>query len=270
MFASFPKVYNGYYDDKNPIHFDFNAINRPEHKISFEELFSDQKVELVYTSIALQDDIEMLKQIASKTLSVKTFDYDGVKFTSKESLGLASKLTLELNHLNEQIKNNDISIFDFFRDQEQAQNKPSALEDLYREFFEFDKNFEAKYDIYIRLSNALQFLNFNTPSEQIIDNFKEIAPLEIKLKKEIKEMLSECKYQAEITKEIRDNFELYLTKKWNYYSNDTYIESSLEIMFTALNNYRFLLSRIHVFLKRNLLNYQENLIEKAGTTTPMR
>jgi hypothetical protein len=170
-------------------------------------------------------------------------------------------LEKELELLNEKIKSNDIEIFKYFRTLEQKANLNPSLEQLYNHFFNYDKEFDAKYDIYIQLSNELQFVNYTTPFEQIRANFINVEALEESLKKGISEILESQNYLTEITKEIKENFELYLTKKWQYFGNEKYFDKNLEMLFSAMNNYAFLLSRGYFLTKQKLLKYQEELIK---------
>ena len=65
-----------------------------------------------------------------------------------------------------------------------------------------------------------------------------------------------------INEQIKENFELYLTKKWQYFGNEKYFDNNLEMLFTAMNNYAFLLSRGYFLIKQKLLKYQEELVKK--------
>lgn len=257
---TFSKVYNSYYDIKNPLYFDVQHIELNTEHAQLDDLFSESKVDEVYTAVSLQSDIELIKQIADKTLDVKTFDYEGIKYSKKDCKDLLSKLEKELEILNEKIRSNDIEIFRYFRSKEQKANLNPLLENLYIHFFNFDKEFDTKYDIYIQLSIELQFVSYTTPFEQIRANFNKIEPLEKRLKKGITEILESQDYQAELTKEIKENFELYLSKKWLYFGIDTYEENNLQMLFSAVNSYAFLLSRVYFLTKQKLLNYQVELI----------
>lgn len=258
---SFPMIYNGYYDNKNPIHFDINTTPSFDELVKIDELFSVEMVDLVYTSIALQNDVETMKQIAEKTIPIKSFDYDGKKYKQKDCKELIRQLEKELKLINDQIKKNDIRIFVFFRQCERKSNGTPSLENLYKRFFDYDKEFDSKYESYIKLSNELQFVNLTTPFDQIRANFLRIKPIEVELKNGIKELLADGKYQTELTKEIKDNFELYLSKQWQYFGNEKYFDNNLEILFTAMNNYAFLLSRGYFLLKKELLDYQVELLK---------
>lgn len=264
--STFPKVYNGYYENKNPLFFDIQHVEHYSEDIKPEELFSENKIEIVYTALSLQSDIDAIKQISDKTLDVKTFDYDGIKYTKKDCNDLLQKLELDLKNLNELIKLNDIRIYRFFSAMESDTTNYSVLEKLYNQLFDYDKDFDSKYDVYIKLSNALQFINFTTPFEQIKANFISIVPLEEELKKGIRELLENQDYQTELTKDIKDNFELYLSKKWQYFGNEIYLDKNLEILFTAMNNYAFLLSRGYFLIKQKLLNYQVDLMKTTHTS----
>ncbi|KEO71653.1 M48 family metalloprotease [Anditalea andensis] len=259
--STFSKVYNGYYDNKNPVFFDIQNIGQSTKNIELEDLFSESRVDEVYIAISLQSDIESIKQISDKQSGVKTFDYDGVKYSKKDCNGLLSKLEKSLELLNEKIAAHDVEIFKFFRSQEQKANLNASLENLYRQFFNYDKEFDVKYDVYIQLTNRLQFVNDTTPFEQIRANFINIETLEEQLKKGITEILESQDYQTEITNEIKENFELYLSKKWKYFVNEKYYDNNLEMLFTAMNNYAFLLSRGYFLIKQKLLNYQVELIK---------
>lgn len=258
---SFAKVYNGYYDGKNPTYIDLSQSKPMEDRITFKELYSDEKVDLVYSAIALQNDIETLKNISNNTLSIKTFDYDGIRYKRKNADELIKKLETELEYLNEQIKRNDADIYEYFKKEEEQQNKPKKLEQLYSEFFEFDKAFESKYDIYIKLLNELQFVSITTPYGQIRTNFNKIKPIEDNLKQEISHILSDNIYTTEITHEIKHNLEQYTSKTWEYFSGTIYYNENLNILYTAMRNYAYLLSRKYFLIKKSILKYQEELIK---------
>ncbi len=257
---SFSKIYNGYYDSKNPLNFDLNQDKPINDKITIDELFSDEKVDLVYTSVALQNDIQILTNISNKSILVKTFDYNGVRFKSKNSGKLIEELKPQLERLNELIKINDLEIYKYFRRVEQQQNKPNELEQLYFEFFEFDKNFDSKYEIYTKLLNDLQFTSVTTPFEQIRANFKRIKPSEELLKIEINQLLDDAIFQSEITTDIKEKLEKYTSTTLEYFGGVSYFDENLNILYTAINNYGYLLSRKYFLMKRKLLTYQEELI----------
>ena len=65
-------------------------------------------------------------------------------------------------------------------------------------------------------------------------------------------------YQAAMSKEIKDD--LYLSRDWKYFGNERYYDHHLAMLFMAMSNYGFLVSRKYFLLKKHLLNYQAQLI----------
>lgn len=261
LINSFSNIYNGYYDSKNPQIFDLNNGESNNGILTMDELFSDEKVDMVYTAVALQNDVETLKSISNKELLVKTFDYNGIKYKSKKSGKLIEELRPELEKLNELIKLNDYKIYEFFKSKEQQQNKPDTLEKLYIEFFEFDKNFDSKYGIYTSLITRLQFVSQTTPFDKIKANFKEIEPDEALLKSDLNLLLSDSLLKDEITVELKEKLAQFSSSKLEYFGGVSYHEEKLDLLFSAINTYAYLLSRKYFIVKRNLLSYQEELIK---------
>ena len=260
---TYSKIYNGYYDNHNPIFFNLDNPNYKNEHVSFEELFSPSIIDIVYTKVSLSNDIDILKEIKDKKIDIKIFDYDGKKYKRKESSNLISTLSLELEALTEKIRINDFLIYDYFLKIEQICNEKCQLKDLYQEFFDFDKDFDSKQKIYTSLFDNLQFVHNTKKFEEIRSNFLNIGSLETKLKSEIQTMLDNDKYKESITKEIKENFELYLSQNWTYFRNEIYFDKNLQILFQALNDYSFVLSNTYFRIKKKLLDYQEELLNNS-------
>lgn len=257
---SFPKIYNGYYDAKNPVNFDLNS-DKPNVDTNIDELFSDEKVDLVYTALALQNDIQTLTSISNKELPVKTFDYNGVKYKNKNSGKLIEELKPELERLNELISLNDWKIYKLFKSEEEQRNKPNKIEQIYVEFFEFDRDFDTKYEIYTKLLTDLQFVSVTTPFEDIKMNFIKIKPNELSLKSELNALISDIELQEEISAEQKEKLKQFLSEDMEYFGGVSYFDKNLDILFTAIKTYGYLLSRKYFLMKKNLLIYQEQLIQ---------
>lgn len=258
--VQFPTLYNGYYSNKHPVGIDLQGELNPEDTLNVEELFSDEQVDLVYTAIALQNDLTTLTEIAEKKYMVKTYDYNGVRYKGNQSGELVKKLTPELDHLNARIKSNDQRIFNFFIRKETALNKPQKLTQLYRHFDEFDKKFDADYAIYTQLLSELEFVNITTPFEKIKSNFKNIKATEAVLKQEIAQLLTDSYLESEIPDAMKENFEHYLSQSLEYFGGVSYFDENLNIFYTALHHFGYLLSRKYFLMKKELLVYQEELV----------
>ena len=259
----FPSIYNGYYSNKQPVGIDLLGELNSEHTLSFDELFSDEQVDLVNTAIALQNDLNILTEIADKKYAVKTFDYNGVRYKAKQSGELIKELTPELELLNARIKSNDQCIFNFFLRKEKELNKPELLTQLYRNFEAFDKKFDADYALYTQLLSELEFVSVTTPFEKIKSNFENIKPTEAALKQAIAMLLTDSYLQSEIPDAMKENFKHYLSQPWEYFGGVSYFDENLSVLYTALHHFAYLLSRKYFLMKKELLVYQEELTESA-------
>lgn len=259
--ASFGKLYNGYYDYKNPSIFDLDQFGTTIGIQDFRQCYSDEKVDWVYTAISLKNDIEILQRITNKELNIKTFDYDGVRYSKKEAVKLNHHLKEELDLLNNKINNNDSRIFCYFKNLEKRTYQPVRLEQLYQQFFEFDKAFEDRCGLYDKLMEQLQFVQAVTPFEKIIENFENIKPNEQKLKSIIKDLLSNPMSAADIPTDIYMQLEKYSGDTWIYFEQKAYLDDNLDLLIKGLQNYAYLLSRSYFLIKKQLLDYQLQLQE---------
>lgn len=258
----FAELYNGYYDNKNPICFDPDTSLVPVGNTRVEDLFSNEKLEMVYTSISLQNDIETLKKIADKRLPANRFDYAGKKYKREDCNDLILQLNPELKRLNARIKEHDLLIFSFFSRLEEEKGRPPLLNSFYKAFFEADKEYDLRYTIYTRLSEELEFLRVTTSSSQIRSKLEKVELIEIELKIVVRELLSNEIYREEIDEEMRANFDAYLSNRFTYFQGDSYNDRELETLFKAMGDYVFLLSRGYFLLKKSLLDYQKGLLDE--------
>ncbi|MGV8994221.1 MAG: M48 family metalloprotease [Flavobacterium sp.] len=258
---SFLKIFNGYYDNKNPLFFELNSMETIDEDRSLSKFFSDEKVDLVYTEIALTNDIATLGNISTKLIDIRTFDYDGKKYNSRDSDKLILDLQNQQEILKKEIAINDLNIYQHFLALENTKQKPTKLQELYEEFFEYDTIFESKIEIYNSMITDLEFINLVTPIEQIQKNFKTLAKLEEIMRGAIIEIIKDEIFSDEITTEMKDNFEIYTSNKLEYIGDKEYFNENLSVLFPALNDYAFLLTRKYFLLKRAIVRYQESLLE---------
>lgn len=261
---TFNKIYNGYYDNKNPNYFDINKLEKPLVINSLETLFSKEKIDMVYDFIALKNDEVLIENIADKKLNIKSFDYDGHKFKAKNAIELIPEIRKNVENLEKAITENDIAIFSYFQNIAKKDYQDGALIMRYKAFFAYDHEYDQKIELYNDLINQSHFMTLITPIDEIKSNFKKLYKSEIEIKKEITNMLGNQLYTKELTVEIKESFELYLKENWIYFSNDKYIDDEIQIFYKAIYNYHFLLSRGYFLLKKDLLDFQNQLLVNNG------
>lgn len=256
---SFDRIFNGYYDNKNPNTFNQTISNPSETNITFDDLFSKEKIELVYTLIALENDKEIIKSIADKTYPIKTFDYDGKKYKSQEAKTLIPKLENQIKTLNEEITQNEINIYHYFVGLAKTQNMEYEMRNQFFEFYEYDKVYEEKFNLFTELSKALDFVSTTTTFEQIKKNFFNLKPLETKLKAELKDILSNPFLNEEINENNRKDLQFYIDNDLLYFNQNQYMEHHLQQLFFAVNSFHFYIGRKYLLMKKELLNKMASL-----------
>ena len=248
--------YNSYYDNKNPIEFDVESIIDYQVSESFDELFSKEKVDMVYEYISSQNDKNMLNDITNKVFNIKTFDYEGIKYRSSEAQNLIPEIESSQNKIIDNIKVNDIKIYKYFYNKSLKNSDPAILKEKYINFFKLDSEYNNKADLYNRISKATDFINIVTPFAVIKENLNALLPLEQELKTEIKNLLYNELLKNEISEQSNENFEKYLSKELEYFYSESYSNDNLQIFFNALHDYNYLLSRQYFLVKLDLLNHQ--------------
>ena len=181
---SFNKMYNGYYDHKNPNYFDIvtaTGVVNQNHNIEY--FFSKENIDMIYDYLALENDKNTLINIENKTFAIKTFDYDGQKYKAKESSLLLPKIEKEIEELKVKITNNDVAIFSYFYQLAKDKEVGSELKSKYNQFFTNDEVHDKKAELYIKLLNATDFLRVTTPFETIVTNLETLKKHRNRIKK---------------------------------------------------------------------------------------
>lgn len=260
MDNSFPEAYNGYYDSKNPVYVDLETIDLTADIEPVEQLFSKEKIDLVYNFVALENDKAILTSIIESGYAIDSFDYDGQKYPIDEAKNLISQIEKEIAVSEELIEKNDYKITRFFYRKAVHGGHSATYKEKYLRFFEVDTAYSKKFELYQTIMNAISFVSNKTPNEQIESNFKSVLTLEVELKREIKQLLEYPDPIHDIPEDVRRNFEKYLSREWIYFSDETYYHDPFEIFITAVNNYNNMLLRRYFLLKKDLLNYQIQLL----------
>jgi len=252
---TFPKIFNGYYDFKNP------EIVKPEELTTnsddnLNNLFSAQNVALIHEFITMESDLENIKNIANKTIKVKSFDYAGKKYSSRKCNDLISELEIKLSEMKKAVKEIDVRIYSFFIKTEQQKPGERKLEKLYNDFYRISTTYEEKIGLCNKMLERLQFVNDEREIDWIKKQFKEIAGMELQLKSYIREIIETDILEDDITLEISTNFKAYLSKDLEYFGSSSYYNDNLNILFKSIYDYAPLLNRSLFLHKKQLVDYQ--------------
>lgn len=251
---SFYKLFNGYYDSRNPTEVALESIEFYESEKSIAQLYSNEVLEQLYKHNSLQYDINTVKDIANKQYQIKTFDYDGIKYKAEDAPSLLTQLENEFEEVKKYLENNDKEIAIYFQKLAKKSNEYECFKRKYNDFFRIDNDYEKKLQPLINVSNNSSFIYETTPFEVIATKLITLKDYEDVFKKEINLMLEESFFNQHITDEMRVAFEKYATTEQKYFLIDSYDDFELSQLFTVMNYYQELLSLTYFQTKKNLLD----------------
>jgi hypothetical protein len=257
--SSFPSFYNGYYDSHPPHYFE-ETTNPYPITPSLQDLFAAEKIDLIYESNSLDNDLHTLENIANGNIPVKTFDYAGTRYYKKQAQKLLVDLQKKQEQLKLKIKDNDKLIFTFFRNNAISKNSITEFESYYKKFEKNQEKVESQFTLYAKIQEGIQFTQFVTPTQEIEFNFKSLRAKEDELKIEIKILLEDPVLLPEISNDIKQTLEKYVSNTLLYFVANTYQEENMNLLMKSLKHYAFLISRKHFLIKKSLLQFQESLV----------
>ena len=259
---TFNEIFNNYYNDKNPSFIDVenHPVIQSKSGLEFNELFGSQKIDLVYTFIALQNDIDTLNQIKDNDYGIKTFEYGGHKFYLKEIVELIEKLQIDLDKIKLEIKDNDTEIYDFFLNLAAKKDKMDEFKKLYEGFFQIDKEFDQQIESCMKMVNESKFIYETTPFNIIEKKMHSLKETETEFKLRIEELLQNKLFLAAIEPKMEEEFTKYLSEDWVYFSRQEYHNSELELLSSSIRNYQQILSKTFFNTQKELLEFKVQLL----------
>jgi Zn-dependent protease with chaperone function len=258
---SFNEIFNTYYDTKSPgqVNLEASSVSTPDASTSINSLFNNNALDLIDTALSLESDISSLNHIRNGELKIKSFDYDGIKYSSDDCYLLILKLTEELQTTREAISSHDEKIYQYFLTLAVGQDKVDLLKSHYQTFLDQDRTYEGKFSLYLKLVNQTRFVLQDTPFEVIGENLSSLKHTETAFKTEIRKLLNEAVYQPELTTEIKEDFTRYLSKDWTYFHQADYDHEALQRLFSSINHYQSVFNKTFFRVKKALLECEAQL-----------
>ena len=263
--VSFHPIYNKYYDIKNP-NVCTNVILPETTAATFDELYDKKNVELVYIEDALKNDISLLESITNKQITIKTFDYDGVKYSHKDAASLVQKLKKEQEEISKIISHNDQQIYAYFLHLAKNKNDEEYFRNMYSKYYQFDEGFSSNMEEVIAIKQRIDILHYETDPDEIRKHLFFIVQQEETFKPKILKLTSELLLVNEIVEDERKDLEYYAKNQLTYWTNGEYVGPNIELLMQNVNLYGYYMHQMHFLIRKQLLDYQANLeLNKIST-----
>jgi len=261
---SFEPAYNGYYDRHNPVAYTVEEMLTQEVdpvEQQLEALFSPDQIDMMYSTLSLENDLLTIQSIQKGTLSVQSFDFEGKKYSVKEAAMLIPSLEDRLDLAKEQVKKHDLEIFWFFYRKAQAMGQGEELLTSYRFFLELDRTFIEKKQLYLDLMNAVNFIREETPYDEIEDGLDALKPIEMKFQYTLEEILGSATYQPFLEDSAVEIIQKYLSQQWVYFTKPVYDDQALVVLFDAIHAFYQIVDDSYFKAKKALLSFQIDLVK---------
>jgi len=242
-----PAIFNGYYDRWDP-----SLLTQDEETIATKTpavLFGDEMVQTAYSITLLTNDQELLHQLTVVNHQIKTFDYDGVKYTMDDIYPLIKKIEDNIAHQYAILKANDAAIYSYFH-----QLDPTRWEKLYGIYTDTSKRVEAREKCYTRLVKAIKFMTDHRQITEIEQWMVGVKEPEQDFKAQLSSMLKEVAYQQVLLPDQIALFSEYIANDKPYFQDSAYDETAVELLFRTLQAFPKILETGCRNAKLELLN----------------
>ena len=263
---SYPAVYNHYFNSRNPYtgfstgDFEIVSIQKEE---TVEQVFDDETIAHIGSMNNAISDKEILERISCGELEIKTFDYDGQKYTSADTYSLIKYLDEEIKNYDESLREKDIDIFRYFSKTALRQGNLEQFKEKSLAYQTVAIQLEVQQEAYINLATTTHFFHTTTPFEEITNSMFLVKKQEKPFKEQIKLLLENDLYKDSIDDETKLNFEEYIGNDWKYFANNRYFDQEIEILFKVMSAYYLVINKVHFKLKKALLDYMATLIAET-------
>ncbi|MCA1966679.1 MAG: M48 family metallopeptidase [Flavobacterium sp.] len=255
---SFNSIFKGYYNQYSPTKFTIEKVETST--VPFENLYNDEIVTIPSELATAQQDVMILENIKLGHYDINTFDYEGIKYNKSDADNVIKKIETEIKNLEEKLMIHDQIIYNYFHTLAAQKNKTYEFESASKKYLDFDKKFDENFELNNKISNALEFINKETPFEIIRDLFESFRPLENKLKEELKNLIELPIYKNELNSELSKEINDFNNKQLGYFVGKEYKNDQLQELFKMINTFQFLNQRIFFLHKKEWLDFKLQLL----------
>jgi hypothetical protein len=257
-----PEIYAGFYNGRSIERFDINQLMQDaEAGIDLqqpEEILTPENASIQKHIQINQRDIETLEAIANKNIDVKSFDFDGNKYTRAEANDIIEQLKKENEDLSNQLKKLDQQLFKAIW--VKAGQDKTQLQHGYDQLFT-DAGLLEVYDN--RITNAFErfapLLQGQTMSADEAASM--VNAFKTQEEPSIKEGLQQMLTQGFLAKaSIQEKATTYLSRRYQYFTGDSFFDTEINDLFSTMQQARAEAAETQFCRFKKLLEMQAGVI----------
>lgn len=250
---SYAPAYKGYFDWRHPALLDESLKNT---EIPIDSLFTQSIYEKLEDTSILNNDIGKLQQLLTLPEIPDVIEYDNRRIAQEDISNLLNQLNSSLEIQTLDLLEHEQRVTAFCFQQADYQNQGQEYLDSLSMLKETQHLHEQNYELVQKLYGALQFVQVNTPFEEITQHFEDFVPLENALRSALKNLLEVERWEVYWNQEDRNACQAFLEGTFNYFIDSAYDSKALDILFSAIQIFDKMEWKVFFEEKRSFLQSQ--------------
>lgn len=259
---AFHRLYNGYFDFRNPLN-DLEVVAFEKPVLSFQlranDFFSDENLSLIYLHDGIKGDLNTIKQIDDKVFEIKTFDYDGKRYTQTDCSELIKRLESESEELDNHLKKLDNQIFEYFLWLSFEQGRNDDFANFYGDYKAIHSLLESQNSCHNKIVQVTSFMHMRTAVETIEQQMYLVKDEEIVFKEELLKLLTNPLYAEQITEEDKEQIEKFMASNYKYFAGGSYFNFQVDELFESIRLFAKIINDTNFKSKKKLLDFYAEL-----------
>lgn len=259
-------VFNSYYDNRTLKAEDLEQVLKEAPADMPDEaatIFSAEVAEEISVLNALESDIRSLETIAAGNTGIKTFDYNGIRYTEKEAAVVLEDAKKQQEMLEAKLRQHDLLALKFFYANARRSGNETQWKERYNRFFEVEAAFKAAVEEHNAYLATTEFMRETQSYEFIEANMEVLKQKEAPLKEKMRRIFESEEHRALMTAYEKAALEKYLSCEWTYFIRPDYYNDALGVMYEALQSYYNTVFNFYRMKRKELFDAQA-----AGILTP--
>jgi Zn-dependent protease with chaperone function len=256
-----PAIYKGFFDGRDIAKTDLRSIeNRVAVSERLEDVLTDETLGLPHQVNGLMQDVNTVEAISNGNFKVKNFEFNGKKYKPSEAFALHVQLQNELKDTEKLLAEADHKIIAWSITKADPARRES-LREKYSEMFIITDESEKNRTIYNAMQDCLMPLYQTLTFDQIENAITKLKLHEVDFRAALERILNDPANAEFITEDQRKITTEYLSREWEYFRHQVYLNENLQRLNQSLYAFYELSTEKAFKVKREVLSMQ---LEAAG------
>jgi hypothetical protein len=233
----------------------FDLTTNPDDTL--ESILTEYNLGLQAVIEALMADIHIMRLISKRSVSIKTFEFDGKKCTDADATTLLRQLENDVMKAEKDLESADKKIVTLFLTSAERHGKGEQLRSKYNELAEITQAGTNELHRYTEMINDLQpIYQQELESDHVHQIMRKVKYNEEMIKDHLKKMMNDPAYLSFFAEAELKKVQEYLSKNHAYFFNTGFDNQALALMKEATAIYSGVINDRIFKLKKEILEEQ--------------